>query len=499
MPKENREVKTPPSQNDMFSDAMKRRGNLPPDDEDRLNREYEKKTDTNTPGRAVPSPSSKPGKKKPAPDPSAAPRQRKDEAALAKELKDAKERNEAARARAEKDSVDIVMAALSASGAELANILHGPNAPTKADGLRKLIELFHRTCLDGNGNVMPFAREQPYLAQAICDEMAFIFGGGGISLLAHIVEKIPHEVKPEIRRDKRLLPVVRITETRPERQRGQLFGGLLDGRELPQLPLFPGSIPARKSVAILDIADASGLPVMAQGRGAPLPLRLFVNAGLSVAPQDRKRESVRITLTIRELRDGLFPGRNDMGKYWPKLRDALMSIRDYTIRIPDGGLWFMLALRRLPDVKGNPSLDDHVVLDVAFPPGASDGPPVDLPALNELGVRSGPGFRAYIAAKALVWLPGRTQRPVPGVKGRFGWSRDKGDYPVITRADMKRLAFGENDKKNRTREEVESAWRDLPGVVLISNENDPRTGETGWRIMPSEVAPEGGQPEKTRR
>ena len=35
-------------------------------------------------------------------------------------------------------------------------------------------------------------------------------------------------------------------------------------------------------------------------------------------------------------------------------------------------------------------------------------------------------------------------------------------------------------------------------IRRIENENDPRAGETGWRIMPSEVAPEGGQPEKTR-
>ena len=36
----------------------------------------------------------------------------------------------------------------------------------------------------------------------------------------------------------------------------------------------------------------------------------------------------------------------------------------------------MLALRELPaeDARGLPSLDDFVVMDLAFPPGASDGP-----------------------------------------------------------------------------------------------------------------------------
>ena len=59
---------------------------------------------------------------------------------------------------------------------------------------------------------------------------------------------------------------------------------------------------------------------------------------------------------------------------------------------------------------------------------------------------------------------------------------------MLTRADRRRLAFGEKDQKNRTRTQVDSAWRDLPGMVVISEDAlDLKTGERGWRIVPAEA------------
>ena len=298
----------------------------------------------------------------------------------------------------------------------------------------------------------------------------------------------PNEIAPETRKDRRILPVVRPGTSLPERQRGMLFGGLLEGREpSPELLLFE-TAPVRKSVAILDLADAAGVPVMAQGRGAPLSARLFVRAGLAVQPEDRKRQSVRMAVTVRELRDGLYPRGWRIGTHWPKLRAALVGARDYTIRLPDGGLWFMLALRKLPseDARGLPDPDDHVVLDMAFPPNASDGPIVDLPTLDALSVESAPRWRAYIAAHALTWEPGKTRRKHPRTQ-RFGWSRDPADYPIVTADDRHRLAFGNADRKHRTREDVDAPWRGLPGLVMTERAVDRRTGEFGWRIMPADA------------
>ena len=303
-------------------------------------------------------------------------------------------------------------------------------------------------------------------------------------------EHAPVQVTPETRKDKRLLAVLPPT---PERKRGMLFGGLTNERRDPQLPLFPDlAQPIRKSVAILDLADASGVPVMSKGRGAPLPLRLFIRAGLSVKPQDRRHSSCRFAVTVEELKDGLFPNGWRARRDWPRIKQALNEASDYTFTDAGGGRCKMLALWRLPFDKnghGLPDLKDHVVLEIAFPEGMTTGPEVDLPALGKLSVESGARFRAYIAAMSLDWKPGLTRRPVPGSSERYGWSRKLADYPVLTRADRRRLAFGEKDQGNRTRKQVDAPWRDLPEMVVISEDAvDLKTGERGWRIVPAEAA-----------
>ena len=297
----------------------------------------------------------------------------------------------------------------------------------------------------------------------------------------------PVEVEPERRRDKRILPVVRITESRPERVRGMLFAGLHEGRhiEAPELPLFPAVAPAKR-VPLLDLVDAAGLPVMARGRGAPLPLRLFVRTLASVRPEHRGVPTVRLTLTLRELRDGLFPrGSYRSVKDWPKLRHALMTARDYAIH--DGrGRWWPLALRSMPD---DPGLNQLIVLDVAFPPESHSGPVVSLRAMDSLSVDSAARWRAYIAAHSLAWQPGSTRVPAPRARGRYLWTRARSAYPVLTLQDRHRLAFGAGDKKHRTQSEIDAAWRDLPGLVVVNErEARDRTGEVGWLVLPKDAA-----------
>ena len=49
--------------------------------------------------------------------------------------------------------------------------------------------------------------------------------------------------------------------------------------------------------------------------------------------------------------------------------------------------------------------------------------------------------------------------------------------------------FGADDTKNRTRAEIDAAWRDLPGLVVVGErEVDPRTGEVGWLVLPADAA-----------
>ena len=319
---------------------------------------------------------------------------------------------------------------------------------------------------------------------------------GRLPALTVVVEaaRLPEPVDAEIRRDRRILPRITVSDPAPERQAGLLFGGLGQRIErTPQLTLPLWAAPAVKRVPILELVDESGVPFMARGKGVPLPARLFVRALVSVRPADRGRESVRIALKLRELRDGLFPGGGWWTpKDWPRLRHALQHARDYGIPHRDG-LWFALALRHMPDTF---TPEGEVVLDVAFPPGSQSGAPVELPALDALATTRAPRWRAYIAALSLAWAPGTTRVKHPE-SGRWGWTRRLDAYPVLTAHDRRLLAFGAADRKHRTTREVDKAFRELPGLVGMEHQTDPRTGEIGWRMVPVEARATGESSSRT--
>ena len=60
-------------------------------------------------------------------------------------------------------------------------------------------------------------------------------------------------------------------------------------------------------------------------------------------------------------------------------------------------------------------------------------------AASSRGVGSGPGFRAYITAHTVTWLPGKTRVVIPYSKYRT-WARNLDAYPMLTRGDRRRLA-----------------------------------------------------------
>ncbi len=292
----------------------------------------------------------------------------------------------------------------------------------------------------------------------------------------------PPEVRPESRLDP-IIPVVKIRE-HPAREAGWLaFGGILDpDREMPdaQLPLFATGGQGPR-VALLELQDWRGVPTMSQGRGAPLDLRLAVGACI-LTPYAARAARGRLVVTVRELRDFLFPNGWRRLRDWPRIREALRRARDYVIPDEQGGYWYPFALRYDPGADAG--LDDTVWIDVELPPGSAAGPPIDRRELAQRGVGSGPGFRAYIAAHAATWLPGKTRVVIPGSKYRT-WARDLAAYPVLTRKDRRRLAFGTKDKKPRTIAQMDGPWEDLPGIEIVDREAVDRDGRLGWRFVPT--------------
>ena len=116
-----------------------------------------------------------------------------------------------------------------------------------------------------------------------------------------------------------------------------LFGGLVEDRpRVADLPLFPELEPTPHRVPLLEIVDATGVPLRNRGKGAPLEARLLVRGGLlMIRPNDRGRETVRIAVTVGELLDGLYPPRNGkrrITQHWPKIEAALTQgagLHDY--------------------------------------------------------------------------------------------------------------------------------------------------------------------------
>ena len=293
-----------------------------------------------------------------------------------------------------------------------------------------------------------------------------------------------------------IMPVVQSVREHPARAAARLaFGGLVNGRDNlddAQLPLFePGDGPR---VPILELADIRGGPVMARGRGAPLDLRLFV-AACVLTPYVARGGERPLAVTVRELRDFLFPNGWQRWRDWPRIRKALYRVHNYAIPGPflwmDGRIvrdWLPVALKG--GASADADLDDLVVLQVMLPPGTGSGAIIDRRELTRLGVESAPRYRAYIAAHSVAWRPGVTRRRHPRNRRVHLWSSDPGNYPILTAADRDRLAFGAaaTTIRHRSRDVKDAAWEDLPGVEILTRQASTPDGCQGWLVVPDEAA-----------
>ena len=188
------------------------------------------------------------------------------------------------------------------------------------------------------------------------------------------VPKVGAETRPDP-----ILPVLSVRES-PETLAGQLAFGGLTRDDLPpaQLPMFPHVDGPR--VPLLELADIRGGPIMAKGRGTPLDLRLFI-AAFVLTPVEARTSRRRLAVTVRELRDFLFPNGWERRRDWPRVRAALYRAHTYTI--PGVFDWNgqrvhgWIPFRIVGGADEGAALDDLVLIDVELPPGAATGPPID--------------------------------------------------------------------------------------------------------------------------
>ncbi|MCY4167575.1 MAG: hypothetical protein OXE82_04785 [Rhodobacter sp.] len=303
--------------------------------------------------------------------------------------------------------------------------------------------------------------------------------------LADILEAWPVKVEADTRRDSQILPHMSDSAKRESLKNSDRALAIIAGKhEKPvQLELLPE--PEPHEVALLNLVDGTGQPIRTSGQGAPLVSRLLISTVLAIPQETRYLGEAQFDLTLRDLVEAVYAGKWRRGEQWPQLREALRELRDIHIREREHStLWQVVNVRRIPDEDAG--LDSPIRFEAALPPGSTTGPTIDPKALAKLGLKSSPAWRAYIAAHSLTWKVGVTRVPT-GQGNRRSWSRNVNSYPVLTSHDMKRLAFGDA-KMNRTRSELEKPWQNIPGLVTLTDQNDPKTGVRGWRFIPESVS-----------
>ena len=186
---------------------------------------------------------------------------------------------------------------------------------------------------------------------------------------------------------------------------GQLFAdgpiGFQSEQRQRSLPGFEGGederLPFGRVVPLM-MFDATGALYESRGQGAPLALRLWVEAVTAPERLDRAN-SIRVETSLRELVRRLWPkGWTGPGRDGTKLLTALRAIDGARIPWP-GGYWRAVSVVNMPDVR-NP--DSPVPLDVSLPPGSERGPLVYRNVLREYGVTSAPLYRLGLAV-AYLW------------------------------------------------------------------------------------------------
>ena len=144
-------------------------------------------------------------------------------------------------------------------------------------------------------------------------------------------------------------------------------------------------------------------PTRGGGRGAPLALRLFIEAVLAAPYAERDNgQPVALSVPLRELLQRLYPGPRipRPTEYWPRLMRAVETLDTMDARIPwhdpttgRGGNRRVVSVGDIP--RHPRALDDVVRVVVDLPPGSGPGPIVP-PTLAAWGVRSAPAYNALL-------------------------------------------------------------------------------------------------------
>ena len=173
----------------------------------------------------------------------------------------------------------------------------------------------------------------------------------------------------------------------------------VDRGEAYRPPYLPGFEPAAEGCPswLLALYDRAGGESMAQGRGAPWDLRLFV-AALCAVPIDQRTGDARpMPFGIGEVIAWLHPdGWRNRRRDWDRLPAALNRLG--SLRVPIGNYDVALVHALAVPRRWDPA--EIVTLQVRVPATAAAGIRLDWDRLRRYGAESAAVYRAYLSVCA---------------------------------------------------------------------------------------------------
>ena len=251
---------------------------------------------------------------------------------------------------------------------------------------------------------------------------------------------------------------------------------------------------------LLSLYDQAGGETERPGRGAPLDLRVFVGALLSVPETARDGRDVRIPITVGELAEWLYPNgwdRSNRRRGWESFRQSLRNLD--RLRVPievDGHMVGVQVVNAFVIPRSWDRGQASVVLRVAIPASAARGARVNWDRLRVYGAESAPLYRAYLSVCAVLDYSARnghgiTQligapkvdqhgKPIRGKEGRIIRSTTETvPNPAarfvgkLTDDDVRRLVgLHAQHHENRKRARVALERLDSDGVIALRTFRD---------------------------
>ena len=214
------------------------------------------------------------------------------------------------------------------------------------------------------------------------------------------------------------------------------------GAQEHQLAMLPAIAQPRDSViptVVFYTWASAGGPMTTRGHGAPLSMRIFFEA-ITEMPRDARKRGGRwrLEMTLRDLRDRLYPRANGQRHDFRPTRDianihaALFEVDQMRVPVRYGqhnelADWRPVSVTLMPQ----PDLNSSIVLDIEVPPGNGGGAMIDRLPMRYYGLKSGPKYAASIGL-AYYWdkygTHSRGTRPIQATRPRV-W-RNENDHAL---------------------------------------------------------------------